>query len=95
MKEYFNHVQGKNKGNVILYAISTCLWCKKTKRLFNDLGIEYFYVDVDLIPENQKKEVREKVIRLKQKAVYPCIVINNKCIPTYNEEEIKKELGVL
>ena len=94
MKEYLNHVKGKNKGNVILYAISTCLWCKKTKRLLNELGIEYYYVDVDLMSETQKDEVREEVIRWKKKADYPCIVINNeKCIPTYDEQVIRKELG--
>jgi len=26
------HVDGKNKGKIMLYALSTCVWCKKTKQ---------------------------------------------------------------
>jgi len=95
MKNYFKHVNGKNSGNIVLYAISTCLWCKKSKRLLNDLGIEYYYVDVDLISESLKQEIREEVIRWKGKAAYPCIVIKNKIwIVAYDEDRIRKELGV-
>ena len=28
-----NHVAGRNKGKVMLYALSTCGWCAKTKEL--------------------------------------------------------------
>ncbi len=35
------HVPGKNVGHAMLYALSTCPWCQKTKRLLNELGVEY------------------------------------------------------
>ena len=41
------HVSGKNAGDVKLYALSTCPWCKKIKTLLNELGVEYYFVDVD------------------------------------------------
>lgn len=25
------HVDGENKGNIVLFALSTCGWCKKNK----------------------------------------------------------------
>jgi len=31
-------VAGKNKGQILLYALSTCVWCKKTKQLLDQLG---------------------------------------------------------
>jgi len=40
-----NHVQGKNVGHIMLYALSTCPWCRKTKQLLSDLGVDYYYVD--------------------------------------------------
>ncbi|RQW78074.1 MAG: glutaredoxin family protein, partial [Methanothrix sp.] len=40
----FEHVAGKAKGTVTLYALSTCIWCKKTKELLSTLGIAYDYV---------------------------------------------------
>ena len=35
-------VDGENKGNVMLYALSTCSWCKKTKNLLSDKVIVGF-----------------------------------------------------
>ena len=32
-----NHVDGQDKGKVMLYALSTCVWCKKTKKLLDKL----------------------------------------------------------
>ena len=32
------HVTGKNKGKVMLYALSTCGWCGKTKELLQADG---------------------------------------------------------
>jgi glutaredoxin-like protein NrdH len=90
----FIHVEGNDKGKVILYAISTCIWCKKTKILLQDLGIGYDYVDVDLLPEKEKKEIRKEVLKWKDRVAYPLIVINNaQCIPTYEPDKIKELLG--
>jgi len=33
------HVGGKNASHVVIYALSTCPWCKKTKKLLDDLGL--------------------------------------------------------
>ena len=42
-------VPGKNnKHRVLVYAISTCAWCKQAKKFLKDNNIEYEYVDVDL-----------------------------------------------
>ena len=48
MELTFEHVKGKNKGDVKLYALSTCVWCGKTKDLLNELGIEFKFIYVDL-----------------------------------------------
>ena len=90
----FTHIDGKDKGKVLLYAISTCIWCKKTKRLLQDLGIAYDYIDVDLLPEKEKNEIRKEVLKWKDRVAYPLIVINNEqCIPTYEPDKIKEVLG--
>ena len=90
----FKHIHGKNRGKVVLYAISTCLWCNKTKKLLNELGVDYYYVDVDLLPQDQKEEAKKEAIKWKKHSAYPFIVINDeKCIPMYSEENIRRELG--
>ena len=52
------HVAGKNVGKIMLYALSTCGWCRKTRDLLESLGVEYDYVYVDLL----SGEDRERTI---------------------------------
>lgn len=93
-EKYTKKVQGKKKGDIILYALSTCGWCMKTKNLLNDLGVEYRYIDVDLLDGQVKEEVRKEVTRWNPSCSFPTMVINNnKCIVGFKEEEIRKALG--
>ena len=55
------HVDGRDAGSVMLYALSTCGWCKKTKRLLGELGVAYDYIDVDLLARGDKKEIEKEV----------------------------------
>jgi glutaredoxin-like protein NrdH len=90
----FTHVDGKDKGKVILYAISTCIWCKKTKRLLNEIGVAYDYIDVDLLRADEKEEIRKEVLKWKERVGYPVIVINDsECIPNFEPDKIREVLG--
>ena len=87
-------VSGRNKGEVMLYALSTCVWCKKTKALLDELGVEYSYIDVDLLEPNQKELIMSEVEKWNPSRSFPTLVINNqKCIVGFKEEQIRKELG--
>jgi glutaredoxin-like protein NrdH len=87
------HVEGKNKGKIFLYAISTCVWCKKTKKLLNKLGVEYSYINVDLLEKDEKDKIVNEVKKWNPRLNYPTIVINDaKCIVGYKEDEIKEVL---
>jgi len=87
------HVEGKNKGNIMLYGISTCAWCKKTKKFLKSLGVEYRYIDVDLLDRDEKKKIDVEVMKWNPHRNYPMMVINNKkCIIGYKEDEIKETL---
>jgi glutaredoxin-like protein NrdH len=89
------HVNGQNRGKVFLYALSTCGWCKKTKALLNELGVEYSYVDVDLVPPDEEETVAQQVKRWNPQSSFPTIVFNNsKCVVGYQPDKIKAELGL-
>ncbi|PXF56785.1 MAG: hypothetical protein C4B59_16340, partial [Candidatus Methanogaster sp.] len=47
------HIEGEDKGKIILYALSTCVWCKKTKKLLTELGVDFHYVYADLLKEDE------------------------------------------
>lgn len=87
------HVEGRKRGNVVLYALSTCVWCSKTKKLLDSLGVDYFYVDVDLLEGESRREALQEMDRWNPRRSFPTIVINNKCIVGFKEDEIKEALG--
>jgi glutaredoxin len=88
------HVAGKKKGDIMLYALSTCVWCKKTKAFLSELGIEYSYVFVDLLNEVEKKEVMEVVAVWNPECSFPTVVINNEsCVVGFRPDEIKEKLA--
>jgi glutaredoxin-like protein NrdH len=88
------HVPGKNKGKVMLYALSTCGWCRKTKKLFDTMGIEYHYVDVDLLQGAEKESAHKEVMRWNPRGSFPTVVFNDKiCIVGYEEQKLKEAIG--
>ena len=87
------HVSGKKAGNIVIYALSTCPWCKKTKKLLSDLGVEYYFSDVDLLKDDEKKQAMETVKKWNPSCSFPTLVIDDKkCIVGFKEDEIKKAL---
>lgn len=85
----FKHVPGTNKGKLILYALSTCIWCKKMKKLLNDLGLEYYYVDVDLLDEPNENEAVKTIMKFNPRGSFPTLVINNEtCVAGYEEKKV-------
>ena len=88
------HVEGQDKGKLVLFALSTCGWCKKTRELIEDLDANYDYVYVDLLQGKEREEVVEMVKKWNPQVSFPTLVINDeKCIIGFKEEEIKEALG--
>lgn len=86
----FKHVPGKIKGTVVLYALSTCIWCKKMKKLLNELGLDYSYVDVDLLDQTEEKEALVVIKKFNPRLSFPTLVINDEqAITGYDEEKIR------
>jgi glutaredoxin-like protein NrdH len=84
------HVNGENKGKILLYALSTCGWCKKTKEFLNKLGVEYSYIYVDLVEDSERDKVIEQINKCNPRNSFPTILINDRdCIIGYREDEIR------
>ena len=70
-------VEGKDIGTIMLYALSTCPWCKKTKALLNSLNVKYSYVDVDLLTDDEEQSVEEELSHWTNQLAFPALIINN------------------
>ena len=87
------HVDGENKGDVLLFALSTCGWCKKTRMLLEDLGVRYNYIYVDLTSGDDRTEAVNNLKKFNDAVSFPTIVINNEdVIIGFEEEDIKSKL---
>jgi len=85
------HVEGKNKGKVMLYALSTCVWCKKTKELLKELNVDFDYVNVDQLNQTDKSQAVEEIKKWNPPCSFPSLVVdNNACIVGYDEAKIRE-----
>ena len=74
-------VSGKNnKHKVLVYALSTCAWCKMTKKFLSDSGIEYEFVDVDLASPQDHEKIRDDIVKKGGEPSYPAIIVDNKIV---------------
>ena len=91
LDKYATKVDGKGKGDILLFALSTCGWCRKTKNLLNSLGVGYRYIDVDLLESEAKKEVMAELDRWNKGHSFPSIVIDDDwCIVGFQEDKIRQ-----
>lgn len=90
------HVEGEDLGSIMLYALSTCPWCKKTKTLLKQLGVKYDYVDVDLLSEDEQSTVEEELSRWSDDLAFPTLIINNQIVIVgYQEQKIRNAVESL
>ncbi|MBN1431226.1 MAG: glutaredoxin family protein [Methanomicrobiaceae archaeon] len=76
----WTNVDGKDKGLIVLYALSTCAHCKKTKELLNELGVAYRYLLVDQLPEDELNEVYDEMKKYNPVGSFPTTVIRGKTV---------------
>lgn len=90
----FNSVKGEDKGKIRLYALSTCIWCGKTKKLLDELNAGYDFVDVDLLDHEDQQEALEEIKKYNPGGGFPTMVIDDsESIIGFNEAKIREKLA--
>ena len=90
----FIHQEGIDRGKVLLFTLSTCIWCRKTKRLLEELKVAYDYIDMDLLEENEQQEADRVLERWNPRLSYPTLVIDDEeVILGFKEDQIRARLG--
>jgi glutaredoxin-like protein NrdH len=88
-------VEGEMRSHrVFIYTLSTCGWCKRTKRFLNDNGVEFEYLDVDTATSEER---RAAIKRLREKAPpgFPVIIVDDDTVISgFKPEAIREALGL-
>jgi len=79
---------------VKIYSLSTCSHCKATKKFLSDCTIKYEFIDVDLMQGEERKAILEDIKKYNPRCSFPTIIIGEKVVVGYVEEEIKEALGI-
>ena len=80
--------------SVRLFTISTCFHCRTLKKMLEDHEIKFEFTDVDLMPKNERESLIAAIEKYNEKKTFPVIFIGNKAIVGFQEQLIKKELGI-
>ncbi|MBR1369558.1 glutaredoxin [Methanocalculus chunghsingensis] len=84
-------VDGEERGDLVLYALSTCRWCAKTKELLQSLNLKFRYIYADLLSPEELEAVITEVERFNPAGSFPTLVINGKeAIVGYREDDIRR-----
>jgi glutaredoxin-like protein NrdH len=62
---------------LMLYALSTCVWCKRSRRFLDDNGIAYDYIYVDLLDGAKRNEVMAIVRQWNPRESFPTLIIDD------------------
>jgi glutaredoxin-like protein NrdH len=75
-----------------LYALSTCAWCKKTKKFLSDRNIPCEIEDIDLLAGDIKAQVKAEVAKHNPRLSYPTLVIDDGAVVIvgYDEEKLQE-----
>ena len=89
-----NTIPKKQQPEIRLLTLSTCFFCSTLKRQLKEAGFQYSFTDLDLLPESERNEQMEELRKFNPEESFPITIINNVAIVGYQEERIKKELGL-
>jgi glutaredoxin-like protein NrdH len=90
----FRHVDGQAQEKIVLYTLSTCMWCRMTKALLQEIGVAYSYVDVDTLERREQEQVKAEIRRWNPSGSYPTIVIDDReAISGYDEAELRERFA--
>jgi len=79
---------------VKMYTLSTCSHCWSAKRLLKRYNVDFDAVDVDLTTGDERQALIAEVKRYNPATSFPTLIIGDKVIVGYREDEIKEALGL-
>ncbi len=78
---------------VRFFALSTCGWCKKTKRFLEANNVNYEIDYVDLLSGAEKARVMAEMERWNPRRTFPTVVVDNKeVVLGFKEERLREVL---
>jgi glutaredoxin len=78
---------------VSLYTLSTCPWCRKTKRFFMEHDVPFDYTDYDLADEATQQKIVQEMDEHGATG-FPYVKIDGEVVSGYNPSRYAELLGL-
>ena len=89
------HVSGRVPGRhrTRFYGLSTCIWCRKTRQLLEELGVPFDFAYVDLLEGAELESVLAELESFGRGETFPTLVFDNaSCVIGFRPDEIRRAL---
>jgi len=80
--------------SVMLYALSTCPYCRMTRKYLEENDVEFDVLEVDLLEGDERTAAIAKVKEISGGSSFPVVVIDGETIVGFNKKRIKELLGL-
>jgi ferredoxin-thioredoxin reductase catalytic subunit/glutaredoxin len=80
--------------SLVFYSLSTCGSCEVTKKMLDDIEVEYDSIVVDLLPADEKEKAVREITKFNPRCTFPTLIYGDKVIIGLKLQEIKDILGV-
>lgn len=96
MPEPTGSVSGhRDEHHLILYALSTCIWCRRTRRFLEQNGVAFDFIYVDLLTGSEREDALTQVRRWNPAASFPTLVVDgSQCVVGADKDRIREVLGL-
>ena len=83
-----------NKGDIKVFALSTCAFCKKALNYLREKSITFSFIYIDeLAPEIKQKVKNDLREKYKKEVAFPFLILNDTIVIVgFKENEYKKHL---
>jgi glutaredoxin-like protein NrdH len=80
---------------VRFFALSTCGWCKKTKRFLDAHNVNYEIDYVDLLSGAERARVMTEMERWNPRRTFPTVVVDDsEVVVGFKEDRLREVLGL-
>lgn len=80
-------------GDVTLYALSTCPYCRMTRKYLDEHEVDYELCEVDLLEGDERQTAIDAVKRLSGGTSFPVLVSGEEVVVGFNKSRIADVLG--
>jgi glutaredoxin len=80
--------------SVVVYALSTCPWCRRAKEWFTAQQVAFDLIDIDELPDGEGDAAADKAHELSGGHMYPVVVIDGTVVVGFHPQRYADLLGI-